>query len=149
MSGFQRRLVALGSLLGLCLAANGCNSSASGSGCSEATLKGTYVWAYDGFQITGDQAAQRVPLAFAGRDVWNGDGTMTGAGSGGINGAIARTTANGVYVLNADCTGTLTQTDSEGVVSHWDLYVLNDGALLTYVETDEGYVASGVEQRAS
>ena len=135
-------------ILALALALSGCGSSADGAGCSESTLKGNYVWAYDGFQVMGETATQRIPLAYAGRDVWNGNGTMTGVGSGSVNGVPdGLVTTTGTYTLEADCTGALTQVDALGNTTHWDLFVLNNGALITYVQTDAGWVASGTEQR--
>src|SRR4029453_353772 len=49
--------------------------------CSNATLKGTYLFAYDGWQIDADQV--RKPFAFSGLEIYNGDGTMRGIFWGG------------------------------------------------------------------
>jgi hypothetical protein len=142
-----RALFSIGGLL-IALASGGCGSTADGAGCTESTLKGNYVYAYDGFQVMGETAAQRIPFAFAGRDVWHGDGTMSGVGSGGTNGVQdGATTYTGTYTLGADCTGSLVFTDSTGTSTHWDLYVLNNGSLINYVQTDPGFVAAGSEQR--
>lgn len=142
-----RSLCSIGALL-VALACAGCGSTADGAGCSEATLKGNYVYAYDGFQVMGDTAAQRIPFAYAGRDVWNGDGTMSGIDSGGVNGVPDGVGAvTGTYTLGPDCTGTLVVTDANGDTTHWDLYVLNNGSLIQYVQTDPGFVAAGSEHR--
>ncbi|MDX2166307.1 MAG: hypothetical protein SF182_04565 [Deltaproteobacteria bacterium] len=148
MDGRILRISARMGLLVLWLLLGGCGSSADGAGCTAATLKGSYVYAYDGFQVMGETAAQRIPFAFAGRDIWHGDGTMAGTGSGGTNGVpdgVASYT--GTYSLDADCTGSLIYTDGSGHATHWDLYVLNNGALISYVQTDAGFVAAGTEQR--
>jgi hypothetical protein len=142
-----RVLLSIGGLF-VALASGGCGSTADGAGCTEATLKGNYVYAYEGFQVMGETAAQRIPFAFAGRDVWHGDGTMSGVGSGGTNGVPdGVSTYTGTYTLGADCTGSLVFTDSTGNATHWDLYVLNNGSLINYVQTDPGFVASGSETR--
>jgi hypothetical protein len=135
-------------LLGLAGTLAGGGRPAAATGCSQATLKGAYVWAYDGFQVSGALATQRVPLAYAGHDVWNGDGTMTSVNSGGVNGVFASATATGTYTLNADCSGTLTYVDSVAGASHWDIYALNDGSVFMYVATDAGTVAAGSAHRA-
>jgi hypothetical protein len=53
-------------------------------GCSNATLKGTYIYAYDGWQIDADNV--RKPFAFSGIETYNGDGTLRGIFSGSTDG---------------------------------------------------------------
>lgn len=66
-------------LMGLTLGWAGCGGSeANGAGCAESTLKGSYVYAQDGFTISGDTATQRTPFAQGGRELFGGDGTMSG-----------------------------------------------------------------------
>ena len=45
----------------------------------------------------------------------------------------------GPYVLNPDCTGTLSQSDS----SNYDFVVIPDGSWFSWIETDAGTVLSG------
>ena len=49
------------------------HSALADMGCSNATLKGTYLFAYDGWQIDADNV--RKPFAFSGIEIYNGDGT--------------------------------------------------------------------------
>src|SRR5215216_2991460 len=55
--------------------------------CSEATLKGTYLFAQNGVEIKGNE--QR-PFAIAGYDVFDGQGEVKGVDSGNFNGEITR-----------------------------------------------------------
>ena len=90
-------------------------------GCSNATLQGTYLFAYSGFQIVD---GQQVPFVFAGQDRINGDGTLTGVNSFSVNGAISKNvTYTGTYTINPDCTGTSTTVDDgTGETAHFDLF---------------------------
>src|SRR5262245_40202564 len=55
-------------------------------GWSNVTLKGTYLVAYDGWQIDADNV--RKPFAFSGLEIYNGDGTMRGIYSGSVDGVV-------------------------------------------------------------
>src|SRR5262245_58958849 len=56
-------------LLGLA-GCNGGSQSAAQPGCSLETLKGHYIYAYDGFNVTGLAAADRLPFASAGHETY-------------------------------------------------------------------------------
>jgi hypothetical protein len=51
------------------------DENAAGEKCSEATLHGTYLTAYDGVEITGND---QVPFAVAQYDVFDGNGEVRG-----------------------------------------------------------------------
>jgi hypothetical protein len=113
-----------------------------GAKCSEATLHGMYLFAYDGFEIEGND---QVPFAVAGYQVFNGNGTQHGVSSVNFNEEVFRNAPfSGAYTVNADCTGTTT-TDG----SHTDLFIAPDGSMFTWVYTDPGTVASGFELRGT
>jgi len=97
------------------------HSAFADMGCSNATLQGTYLLAYSGFQIVD---GQQVPFVFAGQDRINGDGTLTGVNSFSVNGAISKNvTYTGTYTINPDCTGTSTTVDDgTGETAHFDLF---------------------------
>jgi hypothetical protein len=44
---------------------------------------------------------------------------------------------------------TETDTDQTGAVAHYDEFLTPDGSLLTFVETDPGFVAAGVLSRGT
>jgi hypothetical protein len=110
----------------------------AGAKCSEATLHGRYLFAYDGVDITGKQQG---PFAVAGYQVSNGNGKLNGVASVNLNGQIARKqTFSGTYTVKADCTSTITLTDG----TQFDQFVAPDGSMLTFVQTNAPeLVASG------
>lgn len=112
--------------------------------CRLRTLKGTYVYANDGYIVTG---SERVPFAQAGRDFIHGNGTLTGSATVSTNGEITRITYTGTYTLEPDCSGTVTLTDNLGGTAHFDIFVTNNGESTTFIQTDAGYVTSGFEIR--
>ena len=116
-------------------------------GCSPTALKGAYVYALSGFKTSGESAAQRTPFAQSGREIFNGDGTMSGVAAGSFNGAIVHLTYKGTYTLAADCAGTVTFTDDKGQVAHYAIFATPDGANFTYVQTDATVVSAGWERR--
>ena len=59
------------------------DEKAAGAKCSEATLKGTYLFAQNGVEIKGKE--QR-PFALAGYEVFDGNGQVRGLASGNFNG---------------------------------------------------------------
>jgi hypothetical protein len=118
--------------------------SSTNSQCKPRMLKGSYVYANSGFVVSG---SDQIPFAQAGRDVFYGDGTFTGAATVNTNGAVARIVYSGTYTLNPDCSGAATLTDNLGGISHFDLFVSNSGTVLTYVQTDPDYVTATFELR--
>lgn len=140
------RLATLGGVL---LAIAGCdgNDSQAQSGCSVATLRGAYLYAQDGFVIAGPTASERTPFAQAGREIFNGDGTMSGVATGNFNGTILRVTYSGTYAVEADCSGAVTFTDSENVVSHYDIAIQDGGVEFGFVQTDDNIVTAAFERR--
>ena len=114
--------------------------------CSLATLRGTYIYAYEGFNI---ENGQQIPVAFAGQEVYYGDGTMTGVYSASTGGTISQDIPyTGTYTVKRDCTGTLTTTEEAGTF-HYDQFMGPKGDEFNWVATDPGVVATGVERRVS
>lgn len=52
--------------------------------------------------------------------------------------SVQRESLNGTYVLEADCTGTMTLEGQPGGTAHWDLYVTSDGKKGRMIRTDSG-----------
>ena len=119
-------------------------NASSRAKCSEATLDGTYLFAYDGVEIKGDA---QVPFAYAGYDVYDGNGKVKDVFSANINGKITRNeTDSGTYSVKGDCTGTLTF----GSGTRYDLFIAPDGSELTFVQSKPSEdVAAGFEPRGS
>ncbi|WPB81842.1 hypothetical protein KYC5002_22345 [Archangium violaceum] len=118
--------------------------TSTNSQCRPSVLKGTYVYANNGYIVTG---SDRIPFAQAGGDAFRGDGTFTGSAAVSTNGEITRITYTGTYTLKPDCSGTATLTDNLGVTAHFDMFVTKNGESITFLQTDAGYVTSAFEIR--
>jgi hypothetical protein len=117
----------------------------AGAKCSEATLRGRYLFAFDGFITKGNDQG---PFAVAGYQVFNGNGHAKGVSSFSENGKITRkASTSSRYTVKANCTGT--STVEANVVTHYDMFIAPDGSMFTFVQTDPGVVASGFELRGT
>jgi len=114
--------------------------------CSKATLDGTYLFANDGVDISGNK---QVPFAAAGYDVFDGNGKIDSVASINFNGQVVRKVhASGTYTVKADCTGTVTFAGPDD--PRLDLFIAPDGSKFTQVGTSPSeVVASGFELRAT
>lgn len=109
--------------------------------CSNATLKGTYIYNFSGI-VKNQQYAE------ADMDVYDGKGNVvtqdTASNTNGV-----RVTETGKYVLNSDCSGKITY--SGGEIN--SIYVNPNGDSLVYVLFDpknpQTDVISGREERVS
>ena len=118
-------------------------NASSSAKCSNATLKGTYLFAQNGVEIKGND--QR-PVAIAGYEVFDGNGKVKGVDSSNFNGEITRNERfSGTYSVNADCTGTATYSDG----TRYDQFIAPDGSMFTFVHTNPELVSAGFEQRGS
>jgi hypothetical protein len=113
--------------------------------CSEATLDGTYLFAFNGVEIRGND--ERVPFAFAGYAVFDGDGKEKGVASSNFNGEVTRNEPDSAtYTVKADCTGTVTYRDGSRI----DVFIAPDGSMFTFVQTKPSeLVGSGFEPRGT
>src|SRR5580698_5139667 len=77
-------------------------AKAAESGCSNATLRGTYS-----DQDTGTIVGLG-PFAGVNVDRFDGRGNLTISGMSSLNGSVSAGLQTGTYKVNADCTGTYT-----------------------------------------
>jgi len=113
--------------------------------CSEATLKGTYLFAQNGVEIKGDE--QR-PFALAGYDVFDGQGEVKGVDSGNFNGEVFRNDRfSGTYTVKANCTGTVTFRD--GATIQGDIFIAPDGSKFAFVRTDPEFVGASIDEQVT
>jgi hypothetical protein len=134
-------LIGVGLLAGAQGYAQGAEDDSKGT-CSEATLRGTYLFAYDGVEIKEDHH-DHAPFAVAGYEVYDGNGEVDGVVSTSVEGEISRNKpTSGTYSVNDDCTGTVSYM---GRGTHYDLFIAPDGSMFTFVQTNPGVVASGFE----
>ncbi|HEX5699757.1 MAG TPA: hypothetical protein VFX77_03865 [Rubrobacter sp.] len=119
--------------------------AASKAKCSEATLKGTYLFAQNGVEIRGND--QR-PFAIAGYDVFDGNGKVRGVSSGNFNGEVFRNDRfSGTYSVKANCTGTVTFKD--GAATQGDVFIAPDGSKFAFVRTDPEFVSAGIDPQVT
>jgi hypothetical protein len=113
--------------------------------CSEATLYGTYLFAFDGVEIKGNN--DRAPFAIAGYGVFDGNGKEKSVVSSNFNGEVTRKESiSGTYTVKADCTGTLTFADGSQI----DMFIAPDGSMFTFVQTKPSeLVGSGFQPRGT
>lgn len=111
--------------------------------CSAATLHGTYLYSYTGTTVSGKGSA---PFAYAGNDVYDGRGHVSGLSTSSTNGKIVRRVrSTGAYELFADCTGKLTYSDG----STYDFFAAPDGSSNVFVQTTPGSVSTGIEYKVA
>jgi hypothetical protein len=112
--------------------------------CSKATLHGTYLFAFNGVEIKGNE---QVPFAFAGYAVFDGNGKEKGVASSNFNGEVTRKeSVSAAYTVKADCTGTVTYRDGSQI----DVFIAPDGRMFTFVQTKPSkLVGSGFEPRGT
>jgi hypothetical protein len=112
--------------------------------CSEATLHGTYPFAFDGVEVKGND---QLPFAIAGYAVFDGNGKEKSVVSSNFNGEVTRKEPiSGTYTVKGDCTGTLTFADGSQI----DLFIAPDGSMFTFVQTKPSeLVGSGFQPRGT
>ena len=117
----------------------GASASAAPQGCSNATLKGVYLYSESGV-LNGRSYAE------SGREVYDGQGgiVLSFQGSDG-SGAVKRAT----YTVSADCIGTATYPDGQKATS----FISPDGSRFVYTITaapgSQPTALSGTETRVA
>lgn len=115
--------------------------------CTEADVRGVYLFQASGWQNTPDPAfaGQMVPMRGLGLVSYDGKGAFTGQVTLTVAGTPAPFEFNGgKYVVNADCTATAeyrvrnTATGAELGPQLHRVLILEDGALLRTLMTDSG-----------
>ena len=119
--------------------------ASSSAKCSEATLHGTYPFAFDGVEVKGNN--DQVPFAIAGYAVFDGNGKEKGVASSNFNGEVTRKEpVSATYTVKADCTGTVTYRDGSQI----DVFIAPDGSIFTFIQTKPSeLVGSGFEPRGT
>ena len=118
---------------------------AKGKECSNATLKGTYLFNSDGWNVAGDV---RKPTAYVGQENYDGHGTFTGVNSYSVDGVITRNEAyTGTYTVNPDCTASVEITNPGNVITHYDYFIAPSGDEFVFIQVDAGTVVTGKEFR--
>jgi hypothetical protein len=120
------------------------DENASRAKCSKATLKGTYLFAFNGVEIKGN--SDQRPFAIAGYDVFDGNGEVKGVASGNFNGEVFRKDPfTGTYTVKANCTGTVAYRDGPQI----DVFIAPDGSKFAFVRTDPESVGAGIDSQVT
>jgi hypothetical protein len=119
---------------------------ADNKGCSNATLKGTFLHQASGFVTS--PPAMAGPLAGVGTDTFDGNGHIMGTATLSINGNTVPLTETGTYKVNPDCTGTYTVSSAGGSTSAF--FVITDsGDEIQAICTDTGIVLTHIFRKQS
>jgi hypothetical protein len=111
-------------------------------GCSDASLRGSF-----GFSSIGTPVA-RGPFLEIGRQTFDGRGNTDATATLSSNGNIVRVTVQGTYVVNPDCTGSMTLFVSPfNITINLDFVIDDDGAELRAILTDAGSNESRVYKK--
>jgi hypothetical protein len=115
--------------------------------CSNATLKGTYVFGFTSWTILAGKAE---PVALGGFDIFDGAGTGTGVITLNSNGVVVYNNlpSTSTYTIKSDCTGTIVFKDGKSLV-HDNVYLSPSGDEFTSVGTDKGSVSATTEVRVA
>jgi hypothetical protein len=118
--------------------------------CTLETLKGRYLSTFSGFLVPPTPGiTTQTPLAGAGVDIFNGDGTGTHQATVSANGAITQFHDILVsYTVNADCSGTITLQFPFGAINS-GMYIAPNGAEFVGLQTDTGSIVPTVSRRVS
>lgn len=121
-----------------------------GATCTLKTLKGRYLSTFSGLLVPPTpEITTQTPIAGAGVDIFNGDGTGTHQATVSLNGTILPIDDVLVtYTVNADCSGTITLQLPFGDI-HSDLYIAPNGAEFVVVQTDPGSILANSARRVS
>ena len=121
-------------------------AKAADKGCSNATLRGTFVHTASGFEISPPSMAG--PIAGVGVDTFDGKGGVTTTARLSINGYIPPTplTATGTYTVNPDCTGTYKISSPDGTTTLF-LVIGDNGNEIQAICIDPGVVLNHTFRR--
>ena len=133
-------------LLILALAASS-TLTAHASGCTNMTIKGTWVNSLHGQIFLPDGTS--LVLAGVTKTTYDGLGNSTQLDASGVNGNVPTgwRTGSGSYTVNPDCTGTETISFPGQADIHAQFVVAQSGNKLHFVNVDPGIALSGEVER--
>ena len=101
--------------------------------CNAATVKGHYGFTFSGFVL--DVNGNNLPFAGTGVSTNDGEGNSSATVNGSFNGSFQSFPYTGTYVVNPDCSGSLTSTNGN---ANFLLVVVNGGKEILGMATDPG-----------
>jgi hypothetical protein len=115
--------------------------------CTNATLTGSFGYTNTGTILAGPEAG---PFGGVGRQTFDGKGNTQATATVSVNGTIYHATIKGTYVVNSDCTGSMTLVGSAGTetfTNHVDLVIVLGGTEFRAINTDPGIVLTTVGKK--
>jgi hypothetical protein len=109
-------------------------------GCSNATLNGSFGYTNTGTILAGPGAG---PFGGVGRQTFDGKGNTEATATVSVNGNISHATIKGTYVMNANCTGSMTllvTVGTETFTNHVNLVIVHGGGEFRAINADPGIV---------
>lgn len=127
----------------------GIASTAQAQECSNATLQGSFGYTSTGALLRDYVKAPFIgPFAEVGRQTFDGHGNTQATATLSANGNVLKVTIDGTYVVNADCTGSMTLNVSPlAATVHADFVIDDRGVELRAIGTDSGVVESRVYKK--
>ena len=119
------------------------------SGCTLASLKGSYAVSRQGTLLTSVLGLPAPALwgEVAGA-VFDGSGSFSGNATVNVGGAVLNSVPfTGTYTVNSDCTGTVTVNANVGVTLHKTIVVTGGGRGYIETQTDTWAVVQGSSER--
>ncbi len=110
--------------------------------CDATSFTGAYGYSLSGYVY--DNQGNSYYLGAAGRMVADGSGNISGGDTFSFDGSVGKRTYTGTYTINSDCTGALVFTTSGNNTTHADLVLVNNGKEVNLVQTDSGYILTGI-----
>lgn len=129
----QTNKAALGILLLACASAG----SGKAATCSTATFSGVYGVLTTGFDSGKNRTAGIYQLTA------DGKGNVSGSGTKNASGTIQAPTVSGSYSIGSDCTGAMSLTDQNKMVSNYGIVFDEYNKGFQIIRTDSGLVQSG------
>jgi len=117
--------------------------------CSNATLNGSFGYTNTGTILAGPDAG---PFGGVGRQTFDGKGNTEATATVSVNGNIYHATIKGTYVVNSNCTGSMTLLVSAGnetFTNHVDLVIVAGGAEIRAINSDPGIDLTTVARKQS
>lgn len=108
------------------------------TGCTEATLTGTYGFVWQGFDVLRHGTGAQLPWASAGVLSFDGQAGVAAVVVGSsIGGKISldQTPSSGNYTVASDCTGSVSLTSGPGAGETLNVVIVSDGAEAFLIST--------------
>src|SRR5215472_15812194 len=117
--------------------------------CSNGSLSGSFGYTNTGTILAGPDAG---PFGSVGRQTFDGKGNTESTATVSVNGNISHATIKGTYVVNSNCTGSMTllvSAEGETFTNHVDLVIVRGGTEIRAINADPGIVLTTVAKKQS